>query len=164
MAHRGGPSRVGTGDDGMTLVESLMSIVLLGIAASGIILGWTTVVSASFRHERQSTVSVLSASASEAVLDQILTPYAPCAVSYDMDSWPEDLEPPPGYEVTITAIEYWDGTDYAPGIANCHEDLLGDEDLSVEQRTFAALQRITIRAATTDGQVAREISVIKRGV
>ncbi|WP_405755013.1 type II secretion system GspH family protein [Streptomyces sp. NBC_01411] len=87
------------GEEGETLVEVLIAVVLMGVAFVAILGGMgTAIISSVTQHKVTSADSVIRSAAEKVVSD----PYMSCARSYETPA------PPSGYTVTVT-IEYWDG-------------------------------------------------------
>ena len=91
---------------GFSLVEILVTIVIVGIAFAAILGGMVTSIVVSDLHRGQASADVLARSAAEAVKDQAI-PYVPCAGPSDYVS-----ALPTG--ASITSVRYWDGTSSNP--------------------------------------------------
>jgi type II secretory pathway pseudopilin PulG len=93
----------GHSDDGATLVETLVAVVILGIAAVAILAGLQLSVTASDIHRKQSTGGAYVRSYAEAIEKHVSTPgadnYEPCAVpgAYNVSAVTDQLNLPPGY-------------------------------------------------------------------
>lgn len=91
--------RLRRGEEGETLVEVLVAVVLMGIAFVTILGGiGTAIISSVTQHKVTSADSVIRSAAEKVVSD----PYVSCASGYETPT------PPAGYTVTVS-IEYWDG-------------------------------------------------------
>lgn len=121
----------GRGDRGDSLVELLVAVAIMGIAASGVLGSVMMVSSASAMHQRVTRSDVILRAWAERVDD---TPYVDCAtpaqisVSPEASGWlgaaPTFTRAVDGatYTATVTAVEYWSaatraftttcGTDY----------------------------------------------------
>ncbi|MEU8775431.1 type II secretion system protein [Streptomyces sp. NPDC048606] len=87
------------GEEGETLIEVLVAVVLMGIAFVAVFGGIGTAIIGSVRQQKVTTADSVVRSAAEEVVGR---PYASCAAGY------ATAPPPTGYTVTVT-IEYWDG-------------------------------------------------------
>ncbi|MFE2268367.1 type II secretion system protein [Streptomyces lavendulae] len=87
------------GEEGETLIEVLVSVVLMGVAFVTIFGGIGTAIISSVRQQKVTGADSVVRSAAEEVVGD---PYVSCAGGYGTPT------PPPGYTVTVT-VEYWDG-------------------------------------------------------
>ncbi|MFG2972162.1 prepilin-type N-terminal cleavage/methylation domain-containing protein [Streptomyces sp. NPDC048331] len=93
------PRRRRRGEEGETLIEVLVAVVLMGIAFVAVFAGIGTAIVSSVRQQKVTTTDSVVRSAAEKVIG---APYVSCAGGYETPA------PPAGYTVTVT-IEYWDG-------------------------------------------------------
>ncbi|MER7950622.1 prepilin-type N-terminal cleavage/methylation domain-containing protein [Streptomyces sp. NPDC096079] len=91
--------RLPRGEEGETLVEVLVAVVLMGIAFVTILGGLGTAIISSVTQQKVTSADSVIRSAAERIVS---APYVPCARSYETPT------PPAGYTVTVT-VEYWDG-------------------------------------------------------
>ncbi|MEV7413845.1 type II secretion system protein [Streptomyces sp. NPDC089919] len=96
-AHR---PRRGRGEEGETLVEVLVAVVLIGIAFVTILGGIGTAIVSAVRQQQVTGADSLVRSAAETVVG---APYVSCARGYETPA------PPAGFTLTVE-VEYWDGT------------------------------------------------------
>ncbi|MEV6580410.1 type II secretion system protein [Streptomyces sp. NPDC051582] len=87
------------GEEGETLVEVLVAVVLMGVAFVTVLGGIGTAIIGSVAQQKVTGADSVIRSAAEKVVS---APYASCADGYETPA------PPAGYTVTVT-IEYWDG-------------------------------------------------------
>ncbi|GAA2663722.1 type II secretion system protein [Streptomyces lunalinharesii] len=87
------------GEEGETLIEVLVAVVLIGVAFVTIIGGIGTALISSVTQQKVTSADSVIRSAAEKVVSD---PYVSCASSYETPT------PPAGYTVAVT-IEYWDG-------------------------------------------------------
>ncbi|MFJ6051567.1 type II secretion system protein [Streptomyces sp. NPDC092307] len=87
------------GEEGETLVEVLVAVVLIGVAFVTILGGIGTAIISSARQQQVTSADSVIRNAAEKVLG---APYVSCAGGYETPT------PPAGYTVTVT-IEHWDG-------------------------------------------------------
>ncbi|MEU2451131.1 type II secretion system protein [Streptomyces sp. NPDC012765] len=87
------------GEEGETLIEVLVAVVLMGVAFVAVLGGIGTAIISSVTQQKVTTADSVIRSAAEKVVSE---PYRSCASGYGTPA------PPAGYTVTVT-IEYWDG-------------------------------------------------------
>jgi prepilin-type N-terminal cleavage/methylation domain-containing protein len=136
-------------DDGVTLVEILVAVSILGIALVTLMGGlWTAIVS-SDQHRKEASAGVALRTYAEAVQNASYTgcattsTYAPAAVGFTT---------PGGYTASVTTAEYWhpSGTDPNTGTF--------DTTCSTDQ----GLERLTLSVASSDSRATETIQVLKR--
>ncbi|MFB7176106.1 prepilin-type N-terminal cleavage/methylation domain-containing protein [Streptomyces sp. NPDC056257] len=91
--------RLRRGEEGETLIEVLVAVVLMGVAFAAILGGMGTAIISSAAQQKVTGADSVIRSAAEKVVS---APYVSCAGGYPTPT------PPAGYTVTVT-IEYWDG-------------------------------------------------------
>jgi prepilin-type N-terminal cleavage/methylation domain-containing protein len=135
--------------DGFSLAEVLVTIVIVSIAFAAILGGMMTSIVVSDLHRKQATADALARSAAEAMKDQSVA-LVPCAQPADYTgALPTG---PAGYSVSVTTVEYWDGTLVTNPIGyngSCPVDGRG-------------LQRVTISARSSDGAATETVQILKR--
>ncbi|MFJ8159443.1 prepilin-type N-terminal cleavage/methylation domain-containing protein [Streptomyces sp. NPDC096136] len=87
------------GEEGETLVEVLVAVVLIGVAFVAILGGMGTAIISSAKQQQVTGADAVIRSAAEKVVS---APYVSCARGYETPT------PPTGYTVAVE-IEYWDG-------------------------------------------------------
>lgn len=101
------------GENGDTLIEILMTLIVLSIAVVAIIIAFATGISASADHKNLAANDVLLRQAAEAAFYQIQqqpTPlYTSCAQVSDYSAV-DYGSLPTGYSVQMTSVQYWDTT------------------------------------------------------
>jgi prepilin-type N-terminal cleavage/methylation domain-containing protein len=144
-------------DDGFSLAELLITIVLVSITFVAILTGLTTTIRLSAVHRTQSTTDAVVRSAAEWVKDSAQTPYRATCNGPSMYSL-SGLAVPPGYSVTISQVQYWDGAPAASGTYNLSSHMVN----ACPGGTDQGLQRITIAATSANGQASETVQVMKR--
>ncbi|MFB7053487.1 prepilin-type N-terminal cleavage/methylation domain-containing protein [Streptomyces vinaceus] len=94
-----GRSQRRRGEEGETLIEVLVAVVLMGVAFVTIFGGIGTAIISSARQQKVTGADSVVRSAAEKVIS---ARYVSCADGYETPT------PPAGYTVTVE-IEYWDG-------------------------------------------------------
>lgn len=87
------------GEEGETLVEVLVAVVLMGVAFVTVLGGIGTAIISSVTQAKVTTADSVIRSAAEQVVDD---PYVSCARDYRTPTTPA------GYTVSVK-VEYWDG-------------------------------------------------------
>jgi prepilin-type N-terminal cleavage/methylation domain-containing protein len=146
-------------EDGFSLPELLITIVLVGITFVAILTGLMTTIRVSASHRTQATTDSVARSAAEWVKDIAHNPYRTTCSGPGMYSL-SGLPTPSGYSATITNVDYWDGVAPSP---------TGTYDLSSHIRPSCTggdkgLQRITIVATAANGQATETVQVLKRTI
>jgi type II secretory pathway pseudopilin PulG len=144
-------------DDGVTLVELIIAVALLGTAAVTILAAFGTLIKTSDVSRKNGDVATTLAAVAESTVDNTRNPYNASCVPIAYNPTNGVALPPtiPAANVTITDVQYWDGADgaFKTGLANCNDTVV----------PYWRLQLITLRVVTADGKVDRSISVVKRG-
>ena len=143
-------------DAGFSLAEILVAIAIVGITFTAILGGIMTSITASALQRKQATADAIVRSAAESVKDSNQNAYVSCAVpgSYPLGA----VTVPGGFAVNITLVEYWTGTTPVAGTP------YSPAFQPACPATDKGMQRITIVATSSDGQVAEKVQVIKRKV
>jgi prepilin-type N-terminal cleavage/methylation domain-containing protein len=139
-----GPAR---SEQGSTLIEVLIAVAILALAAAGLIGGLTTTVGSASIARQQADAQTLLISAGQAVMDNTLIPYQSCETSPSYNP-ASVISVPPGYSVQAlpASYVYWDGNQWG----SCTPAAQGN------------LQRITITVTPPGGQVGWSRQVVKR--
>jgi prepilin-type N-terminal cleavage/methylation domain-containing protein len=140
-------------EEGFSLAEILVTIVIVGITFTALLGGLMTAITVSGFQRQVATADTVARSAGEWVKDSVQNPYAATCGSgaYSLSG----LSVPSGFSVAIINVEYWDGVGpssggYSPAfVSSCPS-------------TDKGLQRITIRATSSDGEATETVQVIKR--
>ena len=135
-------------DRGLSLVEVVVSISLLGVAVVSLLLALSTAVTTSAQQRRQATADALLRGGAE-VLSTAATTYVNCATTTTYSSFPY-ADPSGRVTIKISKVEYWNGSGPTnPGFAtSCGTD--------------RGVQRITLQATSGDGKTTESLVVMKR--
>jgi prepilin-type N-terminal cleavage/methylation domain-containing protein len=147
------------GDNGFSLAEVLVTIVIVGITFTAILGGLMTSIRVSDLQRTEATADAVARSGAEWVKDSVRNPYVNCGGigAYSLAGLPT----PGGYSATITSVEYWDGA--APATTGTY-DLPSHIQAACPTGGDKGLQRITIVATSSDGQAAETVQITKRKV
>ena len=136
-------------EQGFSLVEVLITVVIVGIAFAAILGGMVTSIVVSDVHRKQASSDALARSAAEALKDQAVA-YVPCA---GPSAYASALPTAPsGYTVSIQSIRYWqwnlDPANQGTFEPTCSPD--------------RGAELISIVARSTDGRATETLEFIKR--
>lgn len=136
-------------EDGFSLPEILITILIVGIAFGAILGGMMTSITVSDLHRKQATADTVVRDAAERVKNPGQT-YKPCASPSGPNSYAIPSAPS-GYAVAVSNVDYWDGTSSDPltFVSSCPSPDHG-------------LQRITVVAASSDGRASETVTIVKR--
>jgi prepilin-type N-terminal cleavage/methylation domain-containing protein len=142
-------------EEGFSLVELLVTIVIVGVTFSALLGGLITTITVSSLHRKQATADSVARSAAEWIKDPAANPFQPCATggTYSLSG----LSVPSGYSVAVTGVENWNWNGppvtasyvptFSPSQAGCND---------------YGLQRITIVVTSSGAQVSETVQVLKR--
>lgn len=131
-------------DDGLSLVELMVAVAILGIAFVAIVGGMSTAVYVSDVHRKQATAGTVLREYAEVVE---AAAYQPCTgASQPSYGFPA----PAGYtaEVVAGSVEVWDGNTPA-GFVSCSS-------------TDPGLQRMRLTVTSDDGRASETVQLVKR--
>ena len=134
------------GSGGFSLLEVLVSVVILGIVGTAIIGGVYTLVRTDGQQQSRSEASVVARNYADA-LDA--GPYRDCAVPADYSAQSLGLTLPSTATVTVTAVTYWNGT--APPSGANPTAAQWATAFGTTCSTDQGLQRITYQVRSTAG-------------
>jgi prepilin-type N-terminal cleavage/methylation domain-containing protein len=140
-------------EQGFSLVEVLVTIVIVTVTFVAILGGMMVSMTTSDLHRKQATADALVRDAAEALKNTSVS-YVPCATSSTSSYVSALPTSPSGYSVTLSApIMVWDGTLTASGEPQFRSSGGGCTD--------RGLQQVTVRASAAGG-VSETIQFIKR--
>jgi type II secretory pathway pseudopilin PulG len=147
----------GRDDLGETLIEVMMSIVILGIALVAIVGGMAASVLSGDIHRKESSATAVLVSAAEALKDPSVQ-YKACATPSEatyvavFSAPPVSTTAPAGWAApVISSIAYWDGSAFG---STCYD--------TAAYGNILRLQQITITVKSPDNRATEYFSVIKR--
>ncbi|MEM9040163.1 MAG: prepilin-type N-terminal cleavage/methylation domain-containing protein [Actinomycetota bacterium] len=161
-------------DDGFTLTEVLVAIVLLGVAVSVIIAALRTTIVVSQTSDEQAKVEAALTAAADRLTttDYITCPddtsdyHSEVGAAASVVGWPAE-------QIEIVEIQFWDPAFGQGGadVVSADGDWVADNTLvgagcddSAVFTTSRTLQRITIQATSPDGSLVRTLEVVKANI
>jgi prepilin-type N-terminal cleavage/methylation domain-containing protein len=105
------------GDDGVTLIEVLVAVTLLGLAATTVLVAFMTLSTTSSRHRDLADVQSVLASAGEIVAAPSTARVACANAPSSYQAAARTVRLPAAWTpsvVTVTAVQSWDGTAFGP--------------------------------------------------
>jgi prepilin-type N-terminal cleavage/methylation domain-containing protein len=158
---------------GFSLIEVLLSVVILGLAIVAMIGSMGTGMIASRTHRNQADASTVLVRAGERLKSNSTTPYAPCGTPASYTASVTGVTPLPSnwtsgtisipatyvdeLGVTRTGVQYWDGTGFQD---TCYDNQL---DSSGNVTGILRLQQVRITVTSPDGKTSQSLSFLKRG-
>ena len=124
-------------DEGMTLVEVLLAVAILGIGVTVVVGGMMTSIKVSDQGRRSAEGQTAIRAYAEAVAG---VGYTACAATYAAPGF----TPPAGWTAAAVAVSYWNGSTF---VTTCGTD--------------SGLQRVRLRLTSPDG-VVESIALAKR--
>ena len=147
-------------DEGFSLAEVLVTVVILGITFTAILGGLMTSIRVSDFQRTEATADAVARSAAEWVKDSVRSPLLPCGTAAAYASALAGLPKPSGYSATVTSVDYWDGVTPTAGTS----PNFSWTRAQCQSAGARGLQRITIVATSPDGQVVEQVQMLKRVV
>jgi type II secretory pathway pseudopilin PulG len=136
----------------MSLIEVLITIVILGLAGVALLGGLTTGITGSDLHRQQASAQAVLTSAGEAVVDNRQITYVSCAPTYSVAghvTFPKVSPTDTSWSVSnvfVTQVLHWNGTDFQS--SPCDYPVL-------------TLQKITIEVISPNGRVHMSRDFVK---
>lgn len=139
-------------EDGVSLVEVVVAVAILGLAVVALLGGLGTAVRGSDIHRSQATGETVVRSAAERVKDPGVA-YLPCAGVAAAGAYVDGLSVPAGFAVSVAGVRVWDeasGAFVAPSaLASCPSN-------------DAGVQLVTVSVVAGDGRASETLDVVKR--
>jgi prepilin-type N-terminal cleavage/methylation domain-containing protein len=128
-------------DSGVSLIEVLVAVVILGLAAAAVMGGLFTSISVSDHHRKQATAGAVARDYAERIAGRT---YVECATPSAYTVAPAAVPVPSGYTAVVDSVEFWTGTGWAGSCSS------------------TGLQRITVVASSDDGRATERSVVVVR--
>ncbi len=137
---------------GETLIETLITVILLGLLGVGTIAAMTSIISVSDYDAKQSGAETVLRSYAQA---WNRAPYAVCTASHTTNPYgsttPPGFTAPAGFTATISNVTFWNGTTGTPVTFGATCPATGD----------AGLQSLTLQVTSPRGP-AQTLTIQKR--
>ncbi|MEV8514984.1 prepilin-type N-terminal cleavage/methylation domain-containing protein [Dactylosporangium sp. NPDC051484] len=129
-------------DRGETLIELLVTVIIVGVAVVALVGGVATSIRMSDIHRKQAQAGAYLRAYAETIEHSVAASgkYTPCARTYDV-SFDHDQ----AYIPTITDVRYWNGSTFA---AACASD--------------SGVQKVSLKVSTRDNSVTETLDIIIR--
>lgn len=135
------PISVGA-EDGLSLVELMVAVAILGIAFAAILGGMSTAILVTDMHRKQATAGTVLREYAERVES---LPYQDCTGAAQPAY---TFAAPDGFSASMGTVEVWDG-DTPAGFQAC-------------SATDPGLQRLRLTVAASDGRASETVQILKR--
>jgi type II secretory pathway pseudopilin PulG len=157
----GGSNGAGDGERGETLLEMLITIILMGTAVVGILAGLVAVTNLASRNSQTTHVRNSAQSYAELLKQPVQSfEYVPCADASTYGAIPADLLPT-DYEAEIVAIQY---AALVPNGGPANSVRFNDAQPSTCPTTDNGLQRLVIEVRSGPGgdALSETVAIVKR--
>lgn len=140
-------------EEGLSLVEVLVTVVIIGICFVAVLGGMWTAIVTSDTHRKQALGETYLISAAEFLKSNDTTPYKTCGTgTYSLSGLPVTSVPADWQAEMTVAVEYWDGSAFVASPATCPDPL-----------TRLTLQQVTITATSpVDHRATETLTIAKR--
>jgi Tfp pilus assembly protein PilE len=139
-------SRRAAGERGETLVELLVTVVILGTAVVALVGALALAVRVSDIHRKQATAGAAVRAFAETLETYLARPdtYQGCADADDYTALAL-YDAPSGYQERVVDVDYWDGSTFA-------------ETCTLDR----GIQRVSLEVASTDQRASETLDVVLR--
>ena len=136
---------------GESLIEVLITVVILGLAVVAILSALGTLVRGTDIHRQQSNATVVAENAAEAIKGNG-TAFVTCATPADYAAAVAGTTRPTGWAApTVLTVQYWNGSGFG---STCYD--------STAAPLLAPLQLVSVKAASPNGRGTSLLSFVKR--
>ena len=133
------------GQDGVSLIELVMTIAIIGLSFVALLGGLAAAVAGSGQQRQRAALEAVLRGAADDVRDPSTAPYAECATAYPVSA-------PDGYTATATVVGFWNPD---PAINRY-------EAPPCPSTPDSGLQLLELHVATVDGMANQRVHVVKR--
>ena len=144
-------------DCGLTLIELVVTVAILGISFVALVAGIGAAVAGSTQQRRRAATDAVVRTAADHIRDFGPTPaqaYADCALDYDAAA---TAAVPAGYAATAKVVGYWDGE-----AATNHFTIAQPSSCLDTPAKDNGLQLIELQVTSPDGKVTEAVELVKR--
>jgi len=130
-------------DRGETLIELLVTVIIMGVAVVALVGGIATSIRMSDIHRKEARAGAYVRAFGEAIA---ATTYTDCAGAGTYSAaYPAHPDGDTAYTATVTAVRYWNGSAFGTACA-----------------TDTGIQKVSLKVSTSDGKAAETLDVIIR--
>ncbi|MDQ3757938.1 MAG: type II secretion system protein [Actinomycetota bacterium] len=141
-------------EEGLSLVEVIVTVAIMGIAFVSILGGMWTAIVTTDTHRKQALATTYLVSAAEHLKSSVATPYATCASTYSLAGIASTVVPVDWKAAMTVAVEHWTGTAFDGSTATC---------ATTTSTTRFDLQQVTITASSpVDARATESLTFVKR--
>lgn len=141
-------------EEGLSLVEVIVTVAIMGIAFVSILGGMWTAIVTSDTHRKQALGMTYLINAAEHLKSVDSTPYSSCASTYSLSGLSDDVVPADWKVGMTVAVEHWTGTAFDSSTATC---------TTTTTTTRFDMQQITITVnSPVDARATEDITFVKR--
>ena len=142
-------------DRGETLIELLVTVVILGTAVVAIVAALATGIMVSDIHRKQATAGAAVRAFAETLERQVAAPSGPNPTGYvdcaTNASYAGSYTAPTGYTATVVAVKFWTGTAFAPAAGPCTSPAVD-----------TGVQLVSLKVDSADGRASETLDVVLR--
>jgi type II secretory pathway pseudopilin PulG len=154
-------------DTGETLVELLVAVVVMGIAAAALVGGIATSITMSDIHHKQATAGTAVRDYAEALQNAIATnaKYTPCASASAYAASAIGYTAPAGYTAQVVApngVAYWEDATTSPTMSPGGFATTCPTKVNGVANNDSGLQKISLQVASNDARATETLTIIIR--
>jgi len=155
-------------ESGESLIETIIAIAVLGIAVTAILGSIATGIVTSVVNRDQTDANALLLRSAEVLKSPAAVasngnPYVSCAQTADYNPT-RGLTVPSGWTVTLTTIQYWNGSAWRPRTGGADTCLGADGLVNTSDDEWSGsehLQKLTLTVTQTSNVTSRTLDVLK---
>lgn len=150
-------------DEGETLVEVLMAVVIMGIAAVSIVGGIATSVLMSDIHHKQATAGAAVRDYAEKLENAIgAGGYKICGRPSDYTAAQVGYVATAGYTPAVTSVTYWEDTSTTPALSPPAFSGTCPTKANNVSGVDSGIQQVALKVSSSDGRAAETLNVVIR--
>jgi prepilin-type N-terminal cleavage/methylation domain-containing protein len=149
-----GSRRPPFGEEGLSLVEVIVTVAIMGIVFVAVLGGMWTAIVTTDTHRKQALGTTYLVNAAEHLKSEDATAYVSCASTYSLSGIANDVIPADWKSGMTVSIEHWTGTAYTTNTTTC---------ATTTTTTRFDMQRITLTVTSpVDGRATESVTFVKR--